>query len=164
MLLFLLKGDSPTWRQLLAGNYRKRKVQWRGLTISIENEIGSVRRGYQPDGSYTWQVTMRAPYGYILRTKGSDDEQVDCYLGPDMDTATHVYIIHQRKPPLWINYDECKTMLGWESRAAAIAGYLSHYSDPRFMGEISVLPVDEFVSRVREVSRAPLGQRKITAV
>ena len=49
----------PTPAQAEAGNYAKRKMAWHGLTISIENEPGSVRKG---NG---WQTKMLFPYGYI---------------------------------------------------------------------------------------------------
>jgi hypothetical protein len=40
----------PSEPQKRAGNYAKRKIQWRGLTISIENEAASMRRGTNRDG------------------------------------------------------------------------------------------------------------------
>jgi hypothetical protein len=37
-------SHEPTPAQQKAGNYAKRRLQWRGLTISIENKAGAVRR------------------------------------------------------------------------------------------------------------------------
>lgn len=77
---------TPTPAQLEAGNYRKRKLSWRGLTISIENEAGSVRHGTDRDGK-TWETRMRFPYGYFNRTEGVDGDQVDVFVGPDLEAA-----------------------------------------------------------------------------
>jgi Inorganic Pyrophosphatase len=45
----------PTLAQSEAGNYPKRKLQWNDLTISVENEAGSVRKGKG------WQTKMLYP-------------------------------------------------------------------------------------------------------
>lgn len=136
----------PTMAQIEAGNYPKRKVAWRGLTISIENEAGSVRRGVDRDG-HEWETRMVFPYGYILGSLGSDSEHVDCYLGPDED-APMVYIVNQRQAWNWEKYDEQKVLLGFRSRDEAIRAYLLHYDDPRFLGPVTAMPVDEFKDKV----------------
>lgn len=130
----------PTPAQAEAGNYAKRKMAWHGLTISIENEPGSVRKG---NG---WKTKMLFPYGYINSTEGSDGDQVDVYIGPD-ESANTVYVVHQRKYGDWERYDEDKCMLNFASEAAARAAYLKHYDDPRFLGPITAMPVDEFVEK-----------------
>lgn len=132
----------PTRAQLDAGNYRKRKVAWCGLTISIENEAGSVRRGTKPDGT-PWETRMLHPYGYINRTEGVDGDHVDVFLGPDLD-APMVYVIHQRKVGDWSRYDEDKCMIGYRSQDEAVHAFLLNYDDPRFLGPVSAMPVDEF--------------------
>lgn len=96
----------PTQAQIKAGNYKKRKVAWRGLTISIENEAGSVRCGKKPDGT-PWETRMLYPYGYVNRSLGTDGDAVDVFIGPNMD-APLVFVIHQRKVNDWLNYDEDK--------------------------------------------------------
>ena len=53
----------PTPAQINAGNYKKRRVAWRGLTISIENDAGFVRRGTDRDG-HAWEKRMDSPYGF----------------------------------------------------------------------------------------------------
>jgi hypothetical protein len=71
----------PTDAQKEAGNYKKGHVKFAGLDISIENPQGSERRGKRPDGT-EWAHEMSNHYGYIKRTTGADDEQVDVYVGP----------------------------------------------------------------------------------
>jgi len=55
-------SHEPSPAKIKAGNYPKRKIQWCGMTISIENEAGSVRRGIKPDVS-EWQKRMVFPMG-----------------------------------------------------------------------------------------------------
>ena len=61
--LRLRDPGEPTDAQKRSGNYAKRKVAWKGLTISVENEAGAVRRGVGSDGH--WATRMMYAYGYI---------------------------------------------------------------------------------------------------
>lgn len=135
-------NSTPTPAQAEVGNYAKRKMAWRGLTISIENEPGSIRKG---NG---WKTKMLFAYGYINSTEGSDGDQVDVYVGPD-EAADTVYVVHQRKYGDWERYDEDKCMLNFASEADARTAYLKHYDDPRFLGQITAMPVDEFVEKAK---------------
>lgn len=131
---------TPTPAQAEAGNYKKRKLAWHGLTISIENEPGSVRKGKG------WQTNMLYAYGYINRSLGVDGDQIDVYVGMD-ESASMVYVVHQRQAGDWDKYDEDKCMLNFSTEAAARAAYLKHYDDPRFLGPITAMPVDKFIDK-----------------
>lgn len=143
----------PTHKQFKAGNYAKRKVAWRGMTISIENDAGSVRRGYKPDGSM-WETRMLFPYGYINRTEGVDGDHVDVFLGPHLD-APMVYIVHQKKVGDWEAYDEDKCLVGFLSEDDARHAFLSCYDDPRFLGPITAMPAADFVEKAKATKEAP---------
>jgi hypothetical protein len=136
-------AGEPTKKQAEAGNYPKKTVKWRGLVIKIENPAGSIRRGD------TWETRMLFDYGYIQRTEAVDGDEVDVYLGPDIDTAPTVFIVHQRKYGDWKQYDEDKCMLGFLSEESAREAYLKQYDDPRFLGPITEMPVDEFCRKVK---------------
>lgn len=151
-----------TEAQRRVGNYQKGHVKWRGLDISVENAAGTVRTGEHPDGT-SWSTPMLNDYGYIRRTVGTDGEHVDCFLGPDLD-APYVYIIHQRKHGQWYTYDEDKALIGFISKRDALVCYLSHYDDPRFMGEISVMGADEFKRRVLETPNLKKYERKLAVL
>ena len=138
-----ITDPAPTPAQAEAGNYAKRKMQWNGLTISIENEPGSIRKGKG------WQTKMLFAYGYINGTLASDGDQIDVYVGPD-ESAEMVYVVHQRKYGDWKRYDEDKCLIQFSSEAAARAAYLKHYDDPRFLGPITAMPVAEFVEKARK--------------
>ena len=44
--------------------------------------------------------------------------------------------------------DEQKVMLGFDSEAEAVAAYLAHYNDCRFLGDVDRMPMDEFKRKV----------------
>lgn len=135
--------------QAEAGNYAKRRVPWNGLTLVVENEAGSIRTGRG------WQTRMLFPYGYVAGSEGTDGDEVDCYLGPYLEDAPFVYVVHQRRHGAWHEFDEDKVMLGFLSEEEAAQAYLAHYDDARFLGPITVMPVGEFVAKVRATAEAP---------
>ena len=141
--------ERPTPAQAKAGNYKKPRVHWQGLEIAIENPVGSIREGKG------WRTKMENAYGYVCRTEGVDGDEVDVYLGPNMDGASTAYIVHQRKAGDWKAYDEDKVMLGFDSEADARAAYLKHYDDERFLGPITAMPVAEFVAKVKATYEKP---------
>jgi hypothetical protein len=85
-------------------------------------------------------VKHDTPYGYIRGTTGADDEEVDCYVGPNRDADT-AYVVHQKNDAG--GYDEDTIMLGYDSEAAAKADILRHYSDPKYVGDISPISMEE---------------------
>lgn len=131
-----------------------RPIAWRGLTLVIENEAGSVRRGKKPDGT-DWATEMAHPYGYAKDSEGVDGDEVDIYIGPDLETCAEVYVVHQRRVGDWDRYDEDKCMVGWLSEAAAREAFLACYDDPRFLGPITCMPADEFVRKVKATRKRP---------
>jgi len=143
----------PDAEQAAASTYNKPRIEWQGLTIAIENPAGSVRRGRNRHG-VTWEVRMRFDYGEILGTLGVDGDPVDVILGPNMD-APVVYVVHQRRVNDWESYDEDKCCVGFDSQADAEQAFLSNYNDPRFLGPVTAMPVDEFVAKVRATRDKP---------
>jgi len=128
-----------------------------GIRIAIENRKGSVREGTTPDGRH-WQTKMKRPYGYLVGTKGADDEPVDVYVGPSPD-APDAYVVHQHKPD-GTGYDEDKIMIGFDSKEDARKAFLEHYDSDKFLGPISRVPVD----RLKELVDSKRRLVKISAV
>lgn len=116
------------------------QLQFQGLRISVENQIGSVRSGKDKDGK-PWRTVMKAPYGYLRGTKGADGDAVDCYVGPNKE-APNVYVVHQKKDDG--SYDEDKVILGVDSIDAAKKLYLEHYNTDRYLGPIVMVPMERF--------------------
>lgn len=135
----------PTEAQKKAGNYKKPRMKIAGMEIAIENPAGSIRSGIGRNGK--WETRMIYPYGYVVGSKGSDGDAVDCYVGQDQDADT-AFVIHQVKSIDWTTWDEDKVMLCFDSIESAKRAYLLHYDDPRFLGSITAMPIDEFKQKV----------------
>lgn len=150
MILFKAR---PTDAQKAAGNYRKRHIRFQGLDIAIENPHGSVRSGVDRGGK-AWRTVMRADYGYINRTMGVDGDQVDVFIGPDAESGT-VYVVTTLAPPDFTRRDEQKCMLGYASEGDARAAFLVHYDNPRFLGEVVAMPMEEFKEKVLNTKDEP---------
>jgi SNF2 family DNA or RNA helicase/predicted RNA methylase len=143
----------PSHAQKQAGNYAKRKLAWRGMTISIENEQGSMRRGTNRDGK-SWEQRMAHPYGYFNQTEGVDGDHFDVFVGPNLEAPT-VHVIQSRKVNRWDQPDEDKGMVGFNSAEEAKQGFLDSYSDPRFYGKMTSMPADEFVAKLKATKDKP---------
>ena len=150
-----------------------RHVVWRGLTIGIENDIGSTRSGTDPDGK-AWSTTMVTPYGEILGTEGTDHgDCVDVFLREaGLNSMVDVYIIGIVDASG--KFDEEKVYLGFHGRDEVLHDFSEHYDAPeKYFGYIVKMPVDLFVRRCMEPgqrgksfahnaeSRARLGQRQM---
>ena len=143
----------PSHEQAKAGNYKKPRIKWHGLSIAIENPVGTVREGVDETGA-AWRTEFKHAYGEITGTEGADGDPVDVFMGPD-ESADQVYIVRQMKRKKWDQFDEDKCFLNFQNMADAKAAYLGHYDDPRFYGSIIAMPVAEFVVKVRATAREP---------
>lgn len=123
-------------------------IDFRGLTIHIENKPGDTRSGVGPTGK-KWSTKMKLPYGEILGTRGTDKDKLDVYVGP-FRNADNVYIIHQnhvggRKSG---KYDEDKVMLGFNSLEQAKEAYLAHYDSDKYLRSITTMAFPLFKKAV----------------
>lgn len=116
----------PTEGQKAAGNYRKGSVNFQGLDIKIETPRGAERTGIDKDGK-PWATIMPAHYGYFKKSEAKDGDQIDVYLGPQVD-STRVFVIDQIDPKTR-KYDEAKVILGTSSPTEALAIYQGGFSD-----------------------------------
>ena len=123
----------PTDAQKESGNYRKGHVTIKGFKISIENPKGS-RRYY--DGGKKYNV-MKNHYGYFNNAMGYDGDQVDVFLGRNMD-FDKVYVIDQKKQDG--SFDESKVMMGFSSKEEAKKAYMSNYT-PDWKGFMAITEV-----------------------
>jgi len=121
------------------------KTDYQGLSIEIENPVGSTRSWTDVAGR-SGTTVMQHAYGRVARTKGADGDGYDCFLGPDPD-APFVWIIDQKVPETGA-FDEQKAMLGFDNAHAATAAYHAHYDDPRFFGSLMQMGIDEFKEKV----------------
>lgn len=129
------------------------RIKWQGLTLAIENKAGTTRSGKKPNGT-AWHTKMKHAYGFVDDSEGVDGDEVDCFVGPDLD-APMVYVVHQNTVDDWDAYDEDKCMIGFSSLEAAKAAFLMNYDDPSFLGPITTMPNAEFVRKVRATKKHP---------
>lgn len=124
-----------------------RKIVYGNIPIRIEQEVGSIREGYDSDGNH-WQTPFENEYGYFESTIGVDGDEVDVYLGEFLDTDI-VYIIHQRDPVSG-DYDEDKVMMFFQSPEEAKKAYQKHYDRPGMFGGMTEVDIAQFRRLLRD--------------
>lgn len=144
----------PSQAMYEAGNYKLGHFDINGLHISVENPVGSERKGIDRDGT-PWSNTMTSHYGYIrngraesgyIKTHGADGEHVDVFVkdGTPADFDGDVYVIDQIHPDNG-TFDEHKIILGADSEKEARAIYRSNYAkDWKGLKAITPMPFDAF--------------------
>jgi hypothetical protein len=134
---------NPTPAQVEAENFRKGSFQYRGLTITIENPKGSIRRGKNP--KFPWEVTMGCAYGYFNRQPlGRDGDPVDVFVCDENLDSDLVFIVNQVKQDG--SFDEEKIILGCSNEKQARRAYLSCYSKGwKGLGSIKAMHFEDFV-------------------
>lgn len=138
----------PTEAQKETGNYKKgrltsEQVPWlSGLEIMIENPAGSKRNPAWP--------ALKHHYGYFRRSDGYDGDEVDVFLGPNMEEApSQVFVIDQVDPKTG-QPDEHKVVLGVKTKAQAKRVYLANYEKGwNGFGGITAYPLDEFKQKLK---------------
>ena len=117
------------------------------MTIVIENDANSVRKGIDKKTGKTWETIMPYPYGYIKGTKGIDGDEVDAFVGP-VKGAKFVYIIHQTNNNSG-EWDEDKVMLGFNHAMDAIHAYRKAYDRPdHFYASTTTMSIPDFKKKV----------------
>lgn len=151
----------PTSAKLRApvGEVAKRYT-FQGFPIAVENAAGTTRFWKDADGKTAGQTTMLHDYGFVEGHLGEDDEELDCYIGPDED-APDVHIVHQLRAPDFKAHDEMKVFLGFPDAAAAKDAFLAHRDDEGAFGGMTTLPLERFRDRLSR--RAPDSTSRIRA-
>jgi hypothetical protein len=111
----------PSDAQKEAGNYKMGHVRVRGFDITIENPVGSKRYYGKDKKKYN---VMQNHYGYFTKSKGKDGDQVDVFIGPDVERFEKVYVVDQKMNG---KFDESKVMFGFSSKKEAKAAYFSNF-------------------------------------
>jgi hypothetical protein len=154
-----LAARPPTAGQKHVGNYPKGHVSLHGLSVSIENAKGSIRRGKDGDGR-PWQSILPAHYGYVRGAgPAADGMALDVYLGPDPESEM-VFVVDQLDADTGA-FDEHKAMVGWSNMHDALNAYRQAFSDGRGderIGAVHRVSVDGFKSWLRGGDQtAPIG-------
>lgn len=140
----------------VGGRKLQDRIEWGGLSISVEHQPGSLRRwGPGPDDV----VRMKHAYGYIRGSVGADGEHHDVFVGTgEPSDCPTVYIFDTFKSPSYETFDEQKTMLGFASSKAARRALEAHYSDAdKRIGQCRSMPLSVFRHKVlRTTEERPL--------
>ncbi len=109
-----------------------------GLKCAIETPKWTIRQGRG------WMNVSPADYGYIHGYMGADGDEIDCYLGPNLESKT-VYVIDQNKYPSLVGFDEHKCMLAYDSREQALEDYfLGHTHGSLIFRGVSTMSIPIF--------------------
>lgn len=128
-------------------------VNYKGLTINIENPAGSTRSGKDQNGK-PWSTTMSHDYGEIVGSKGVDGDPVDVFIGPNKG-AKFVYVVHQTKKD-GTGFDEDKCFLGFNDAMDAKQAFYKNYDIPdHFYTDIETIPLDVFKAKVMQSKGNP---------
>lgn len=144
-------NKKPSESQIKAGNYKKGKITWNGLAITIENPKGSYRSGTDETGK-PWKTKLYSHYGYINRTEGNDGDHIDVFVGPHLDSDI-IFIINQINPNTG-QFDEHKCMIGFINESDAKSGYLANYEKGwKGMDSIRPLTLERFKEWINHESK-----------
>ena len=126
-----------------------------GLNFVIENAKGSTRVGVSIDGE-AWKSILPADYGYIEGTKGTDGDELDMYLGPNVDSE-RVFVVDQNEI-LTGEFDEHKIIFGSNTLEGAKNLYIDGFSDNRGserIRDITPVSLDEFKKWIAGITMRP---------
>jgi len=114
------------------------RIKMHDMVAVIENHRGSIRQGKNGD----WQIKMAHHYGFIKGTDGADGDEVDCFIGPDLESRK-VFVVNQKKQDG--TFDEHKVMLGFHGPIEAKDAYHASYKDGwTGFGSMHPMDVDDF--------------------
>ena len=131
-----------------SGHKIKGKVNWKGMTISIENRKGDIRRGVDPNG-IAWETKMSNPYGYINGTKSNESgDHLDCFLGEKEDTDK-IFVVKIQDPETKI-FDEDKAFLKFGSEKAVLNAFRRNYDKQwkKRIKDIKIYDIERFKEMV----------------
>ncbi len=139
----------PTPAQRDAGNYKKGRVNFKGIQIAIENPVDSIRRGTTKEGK-KWETKMTADYGYVVGTEAGDGDEVDMFIGDDLESDMIVAVDQ------WFDgkFDETKFIVGVPSQEAGEQLYLSNYQKGWKLGPVSTTTVPQFKQWLKDGDHA----------
>lgn len=121
-------------------------IEFQGLDIDVETPAGGRRSGTDKSGE-PWSVRIPWHYGEIRGTRAVDGDAVDAFVGPNR-YATHAWIV-QAKLPGSKAFDEPKLLLGFDTRADALACFRGAYTGPGFILGINRWPMPALLEALR---------------
>lgn len=117
-------------------------IVFQGIPIAIENRKNTTRTWKDGDGN-TGKTKLTYAYGYVKKTNGVDEDEIDCFIGPD-PKAANVFIVEQQNKAQG-TYDEQKVMIGFPNQGEAEKAYRENFDVPDdFFITIEPMSVEAF--------------------
>ena len=120
-------------------------MHFEGLSLNIENPIGTSRSGNDYNGE-AWETPMELAHdGELEGTTGADGDPVDVYLVGGAHPGQPAYVVDQYD--LDGAFDEHKVVLGAASEAEALRVYDAGFKDgsgPKRRGAVTSMPLASF--------------------
>ncbi len=113
-----------------------KRVNFQGIPVLVDRPKGFVQEG-KDDAGKPWKRVYQLDYGYIPKTEGGDDEELDIFLGPDQ-SSQRVFWATQNKNG---RFDEFKVFLGFTSKGEAKKAYSDHIP-LKFLSGLVEMPID----------------------
>lgn len=117
------------------------KIDFQGIPIYVENAPGEHRYGTDTDG-HEWATRMLHAYGEIPRTKGTDGDRLDVFVGPNHDSPLVVLV--DTNDPTTGEFDEQKALIGWDRVQDALDAFKLHYDRPGVYRSHTTMPIGQF--------------------
>lgn len=123
-------------KSLLESDVIHKVIQFQGLDIHIDRPKGFVQTGTNHKGE-DWEREYLFDYGFIKGTDGGDEEELDVYVGPNLENE-QAYLVTQNKSDG--SFDEYKLFVGFDSEEDVIEAYEAH-TPPELLDGVDALPI-----------------------
>lgn len=151
----LKKALIPLLTEALAKKVHK-VIDFQGITIKIDRPKGYVQQGKDEEGN-AWERTYGCDYGFIPKTAGGDEEDLDVFMGPNAESQKTFWITQNKADG---SFDEYKVMMGFDSPEEAKATYCQHVPE-KFFGGMTEVPLGSMKSLL---NISPSGMAKALGV
>lgn len=132
------------------GDYHMGEFDAFGLTFVLETSRGEYRQGHDAGGK-PWKVKMPVDYGYFDKTDGIDGDEVDVFVGPNLEGDGKIFVLYQVDAETG-EFDEHKILFGFDNRSEAVAAYDQSFSDGRAWerrDKVEEISLDDLKQRLR---------------
>ena len=134
------------------------RMKINGMICYIENPRDSIRKGEDADGT-EWATKMPHHYGFIDGTKGADGDELDCFVGRNLQSK-RVFVVDQYDAEG--NFDEHKCMLGFNNAKEAQDAYAQSFGrNWKGFGGLKTLSVPNFKKFASGNCNTPLCEKNI---
>jgi len=133
------------------------KTEFQGIPISLDRPEGFVQKLDTPEGPKERVYTC--DYGFFPDTEDHDGEELDVFVGPNMD-SDRVWVIRQNKHDG--TFDEHKCFIGFSDVGEVVNTYSDHIP-AKLIGGIEEIGFPEFKAIVEDGGFPPESVKRVAA-